>query len=76
MKKLTKKAEKLLYPLNINSVIEYIEKFVKNSEEKLQVTRGFVTNIIEVFIIRYIKIKFRYIYMYFKLKTGKSWIFM
>jgi len=35
MKKLTKKAEKLLYPLNINSIIEYIEKFVKNSEEKL-----------------------------------------
>ena len=50
IKKFTKKAEKLLNPTFINYASDYIEKFMTNSKEKWQVARGFVTNIIEVWL--------------------------
>lgn len=49
VKKFSKTEEKnFLNPIFIDSTAQYIENFMKTSQEKWQVARGFVTNMIEV----------------------------
>jgi hypothetical protein len=49
VKKFSKNEEKnFLNPVFIDSTAQYIENFMKTSQEKWQVARGFVTNMIEV----------------------------
>lgn len=50
VKKFSKTEEKnFLNPIFIDSTAQYMENFMKTSQEKWQVARGFVTNMIEVF---------------------------
>jgi len=49
VKKFSKNEEKnFLNPVFIENTTQYIENFMKTSNEKWQVARGFVTNMIEV----------------------------
>jgi len=61
VKKFSKNEEKnFLNPVFIDSTAQYIENFMKTSQEKWQVARGFVTNMIEV--RKFIHYLFNYCY--------------